>query len=457
MPAADMLPRVIAACEANQERDLADLFRLLRQPSISAQDVGVTECAALVQEAVTAAGLSAELFQTSRHPMVFGERPGPAGSPTLLLYGHYDVQPPEPLDAWQNPPFEPEIRDGRIYARGAGDNKGQFCAHLAALRAWHETVGELPIGVKILVEGEEETGSPHLDETVAKHRDRLQADLVVTSDGPIYADGRPLIKYGVRGMLYIELRAKGANRDLHSGNWGGVAPNPIWTLVRLLNTMMDSDNRITVPGIMDDVRQPSDTVRAALDTLAATTDVQETLETIGTESLPPPDERPLHDRLMVQPTMNIAGFTGGYGGPGSKTVIPSEAAVKMDLRLVPDQDPDKIFAALQAHVAKHAPEVEIVRMGSMRPSATPIVHPLAAAVREAVRQGFGTDPVNVPSAGGSLPDAAWTKTLGLPSFVVPYANHDEGNHGPNENLVVDRFYAGIRTTAALMATLADRG
>ena len=451
------LPRVLAACEQNQERDLADLLRLLRQPSISAQDIGVTECAELVREAVTAAGLAAELFPTARHPMVFGERSGPAGSPTLLLYGHYDVQPPDPLDAWFSPPFEPTIRDGRIYARGAGDNKGQFFAHLAALRAWQETVGELPIGVKILVEGEEETGSPHLDETVATHRERLHADLVVTSDGPIYADGRPLIKYGVRGMLYVELRAKGANRDLHSGNWGGVAPNPIWTLVRLLGTMLDEENRITVPGIMDDVRQPSPAVRTALDTLAATTDVAATLATIGTETLPPPDERPLHDRLMVQPTMNVAGFHGGYGGPGSKTVIPSEAVAKMDLRLVPDQDPDTIFAALQAHVAKQAPDVELVRMGSMRPSATPIDHPLAGAVREAVRQGFGMDPVDVPSAGGSLPDAAWTRTLGLPSFVVPYANHDEGNHGPNENLVVDRFFAGIRTTAALLATLAPAG
>ncbi|HEV2109270.1 MAG TPA: M20/M25/M40 family metallo-hydrolase [Thermomicrobiales bacterium] len=456
MSAAESLSRVLAACETNRERDLADLLRLLRQPSISAQNIGVAECAELVRQAVTAAGLAAELIPTARQPMVFGERPGPAGAPTLLLYGHYDVQPPDPLDAWVSPPFEPEIRDGRVYARGAGDNKGQFFAHLAALRAWNETIGDLPIGVKMLIEGEEETGSPHLDETVAAHRDRLQADLAVTSDGPIYADGRPLVKYGVRGMLYIELRAKGASRDLHSGNWGGIAPNPIWTLIHLLATMLDRQNRITVDGVLDGVREPPAAVRAALDALAADTNVEKTLATIGADTLPPPVDRPLHDRLMIHPTMNIAGLHGGYGGEGSKTVIPSEAVAKLDLRLVPDQDPDAVFAAVRDHVARHAPDVEIVRLGSMRPSATPLDHPLAAAVREAVRQGFGQEPVDVPSAGGSLPDAAWTRTLGLPSFVVPYANHDEGNHGPNENLVLDRFFAGIRTTATLLATLAGQ-
>jgi acetylornithine deacetylase/succinyl-diaminopimelate desuccinylase-like protein len=456
MCASETLSRVLATCDKNKERDLGELLRLLRQPSISAQNVGVAECAELVREAVAAAGLHTELFPTRRHPMVFGERTGPAGTPTLLLYGHYDVQPPEPLEAWVSPPFEPEIRDGRIYARGAGDNKGQFFAHLAALRAWHETVDELPIGVKILIEGEEETGSPHLEETVAAYRERLQADLVVTSDGPIYADGQPLVKYGVRGMLYIELRATGANRDLHSGNWGGVAPNPVWTLVRLLATMLDSENQITIPGVLDDVREPPSAVRAALDALAARTDAKETLATIGIDVLPPPAGRPLHDRLMIHPTMNIAGLHGGYGGEGSKTVLPNQAIAKLDLRLVPDQDPDKVFRAIQDHIAHHAPDVEIVRLGSMRPSSTPLDHPLAAVVREAVRQGFGQEPLDVPSAGGSLPDAAWTRTLGLPSFVVPYANHDEGNHGPNENLVVDRFFAGIRTTAALVATLSRR-
>ncbi|MGH2531054.1 MAG: M20/M25/M40 family metallo-hydrolase [Thermomicrobiales bacterium] len=451
------LDRVLEACdeEGRRKRDLEDLVRLLRQPSISAQDVGVGECAALVEGMMRQAGPRTRLLETARHPMVYGEWLEAPGEPTVLIYGHYDVQPPDPLDAWVSPPFEPTIRDGRLFARGAGDNKGQFFAQIAAVRTWLETTGSLPVNVKFLIEGEEETGSPHLDATVADHRELLAADLVYTSDGPVFDNAHPQICFGVRGMLYVELQAQGASHDLHSGNFGGVAPNPAWSLVRLLGTMLDEQNRVKIAGFYDAVRPVDDQTRAALDAIPL--DLGRTLGAIGLDRLPPPDGVPYFDRLMTRPTLNIAGFASGYGGAGSKTVLPATATVKMDMRLVPHQRPDDIFEAFLAHLRRYAPEVTVRRMGSMEPSFTPLDDAYAAPVRRAVRRGFGAEPVDVPLLGGSLPDAVWTKTLGLPSFVVPYANSDEDNHAPNENIEIERFYQGIRTCASLLAELgADR-
>jgi acetylornithine deacetylase/succinyl-diaminopimelate desuccinylase-like protein len=447
----DAVRSVLAACERNRERDLADLFTLLAQPSISTQNVGVRECAEVERGLLESAGLHARIIETEGHPFVFGERPGPSGAPTLLLYGHYDVQPPDPLEAWLSPPFEPTIRNGRIYARGVGDNKGQHFAHVAAIRAWTETIGDLPVSVKVLLEGEEECGSPQIDGFVAAHRDLLAADLVVTADGPALDAPNPSVEYGVRGMVYVELYARGAKHDLHSGNWGGIAPNPAWTLIHLLGTMLTPEGETRIDGFLDDVQPLSLAAQAALAKIPL--DQAAALASIGVGELPPPVGVGYFERLMTRPTCNVAGFHSGYGGPGSKTIIPAEATVKMDFRLVPDQDPDDVFAKIERHVAHHAPAVEVRRLGSMRPSHTPIEHPLAEPLRRALRTGFGAEPVDIPLVGGSLPDAVWTRTLGLPSFVTPYANHDEANHAPNENMEVARFYAGVRTTAALLAEL----
>lgn len=446
------LNRVLAACDAGRERDLADLFRLIAQPSISAQNVGVVECAGLVRQLLVSAGLDARLYQTTGHPMVYGERCQAPGQPTVLIYGHYDVQPPDPLDAWVTPPFEPTVRDGRIWGRGVGDNKGQFFAQIAGIRAWIETIGELPINIKVIVEGEEEVGSPHLDSFVAAHRDLLAADLVYTSDGPVFDTAYPIVVFGVRGLLYIELTARGARHDLHSGNWGGIAPNPAWTLVRLLNTMVDPENVIQIAGFHDEIARPSPAMRRAMDRIPL--DLANVLAQLGIEHLPPPADLSYFDRLMTRPTFNIAGFTSGYGGKGSKTVLPASATVKIDMRLVPNQRPDDIFRTVVDHITRHAPDVEMQRLGSMEPSNTPLDHPLAEPVRRAVERGFGRAPIDIPLLGGSLPDRVWTRTLGVPSFLVPYANPDEDNHAPNENLEVDRFYRGVRTVAALLAELA---
>ncbi len=453
------LAAVLAHAESRRDEDLADLFRLIRQPSISAQNVGIPECAAIEAELLRDAGLETRMLETSGHPMVYGEWLGAPGKPTVLFYGHYDVQPPDPLDLWESEPFEPEIREGRIYARGVADNKAQHFSHIAAIRAWMQATGSLPVNVKVLLEGEEEVGSPHLDETVATYGDLLKADFVYTSDGPVTNDQYPEIAFGVRGLLYVELRSTGPNRDLHSGHWGGVAPNPAWQLVRLLNTMIDDENNVLIEGFYDNVLEPTPGARKAMDALPF--DTGKTIGGIGIDHMVPPADLPYADRIMARPTLNIAGFTGGYGGPGSKTIIPAKATVKIDMRLVPEQTPDEIWEKIKAHVdayvARTGEQIELVKIdGGMLPSFTPVEHPMAEVVRDAVEAGFGKRPIDIPLVGGSLPDAAWTKTLGIPSFLVPYGAPEQANHSPNESYRVERLWQGITTSATLLALLAER-
>ncbi len=452
------LSAVLAHAETRRDADLEHLFTLLRQPSISAQNVGVAECADLELKLLQDAGLEAKLLPTSGHPMVYGEWLGAPGKPTVLFYGHYDVQPADPLDLWESEPFEPEIRDGRIYCRGVADNKAQHFSHIAAIRAWMQAAGSLPVNVKVLLEGEEEVGSPHLDEVAEKYGDLLKADLVYTSDGPVTNDQYPEIAFGVRGLLYVELRSTGPNRDLHSGHWGGVAPNPAWQLVRLLNTMVDEQNNVLIEGFYDEVLEPTPGARKAMEALPF--DTQQTIAGIGIDRMVPPANLPYADRIMARPTLNIAGINGGYSGPGSKTIIPAKAMVKIDMRLVPEQTPDEIWEKVKAHVdayvARTGEDIELVRLdGGMLPSFTPVEHPMAEVVRDAVEAGFGKRPIDIPLVGGSLPDAVWTKTLGMPSFLVPYGAPEQANHSPNESYRVERLWQGITTSATLLARLAE--
>jgi acetylornithine deacetylase/succinyl-diaminopimelate desuccinylase-like protein len=447
------LSAVLTRCERDQERNLADLFTLLRQPSISAQNVGVRECAELERQFVRDAGATVHWLETPTHPLIVAEFPGPSGAPTLLFYGHYDVQPPEPLDAWETPPFEPVIRNDRIYARGVADNKAQHFAHIAALRAWREETGRWPVSVKLILDGEEEIGSPNFEAVLAEHRDLLAANLVVSADGATLRHDRPSISYGLRGIVSFELHVRGASSDLHSGNWGGVAPNAAWRLVHVLATMLGPDNVPLIDGFMDDVAPLSRAAREAIDRVPI--DVSEVLRGIGIDRLPQPDDLPYLDRIMARPTITINGLTSGYQGQDGKTVIPSEASAKIDMRLVPNQDPHKILALVEAHLRRVAPDVEFIPSGGItRPSSTPLDHPLAEPVRRAVRTGFGAEPIELPLVGASSPDAVFTRDLGLASFHVPYGVPDQRNHGPNENMPVARFYTGIRTSAALLAELA---
>jgi acetylornithine deacetylase/succinyl-diaminopimelate desuccinylase-like protein len=451
--AADDLSRVLAHIDTRRDDYVSRVMDYVRHPSISAQNIGIAEVGAILLDMLGKLGLEAQSIPTARHPMILGHWHGKPGAPTVILYGHYDVQPPEPLDLWLSPPFEPTIRDGRIYARGIGDNKGQHFAQLMAIEAHLVVTGTLPCNVIVLLEGEEEIGSPHIADFVREHKDKLKADLVVTADGPLHTSGLPIVTFGVRGVASFELRAKTASRDMHSGNYGGVAPNAIWTLVHLLGTMKNAQGEITIEGLHDRIIPPTNAEREATVTLPL--DLSGVMADLGLKRLDAPAERPFYDRLMFHPTFTINGLHGGYGGAGSKTVLPSEAVAKCDIRLVEAMTPEDVFAKVAAHVAKHAPEVEFVPQGGMLPSKTMVDSPFAPAVIAAARRGNGVEPLLFPLLGGSLPDYVFTKILGLPAFGTPYANADEANHAPNENLSLDCFHKGIRTGAALLSELGE--
>ena len=445
------LSDVFQYIDARRDEYLARLIDYVRRPSISAHGLGIAETADYIAAVLDGLGMGAQVLPTAGWPMVYAERLDAPGAPTVLLYGHYDVQPPEPLEAWISPPFEPTVRDGRLYGRGVGDNKGQHLAQILAVEALLACRGRLPCNVKILLEGEEEIGSPQMPAFVAANRERLACDLVITADGPVHESGRSCVMFGVRGVLSFELRARGANRDLHSGNFGGVAPNPLWTLVHLLATMKRPDGTITIDGFYDNVQPPSELERAALEKLPV--DLAALMASLGLKRLDAPEDRGYAERLALWPTLTINGLHGGYGGPGSKTVLPSEAVAKCDIRLVEAQTAAEIFAKLQAHVQRHAPDVELIWQGAMDPSKTPIDSPYAAPLVAGITQAQGEPPLLLPAMGGSLPEYVWTKILGVHAFVVPYANADEANHAPNENLELARFFGGIKTGAAILAHL----
>ena len=446
----DLSP-VFTHIDANEDAFTTRLMDYVRHPSISAQDIGVVEVAQLVAKMLTEVGLETRMIPTAGYPMVLGRWDKAPGAPTVLLYGHYDVQPPDPLEAWISPPFEPTIRDGRIYARGVGDNKGQHFAQILAIESHLVAHNRLPCNVIVLLEGEEEVGSPHIAEFVQEHRDELNADLVITADGQLHPSGTPTITFGVRGVASFELRAHGANSDLHSGNYGGVAPNPLWSIVHLLASMKNDSGEITIEGFYDNIIPPTGLEKSAAAKLPV--DLNEVKAELGLKNLDQPEDRPYFDRLMFHPTLTINGLHGGYGGPGSKTVLPCEAIAKCDIRLVEAQTPDEILAKVAAHVRRHAPKVEFIPLDGMFPSKTPMDSLYAEPLREAVITAQGVAPLMYPSMGGSLPDYVFTKILNVPAFVVPYGNADEANHAPNENLTLECFYNGIRAGAAILSHL----
>lgn len=452
MASSNALAPVFDHIEANRPVFLERLIDYLRHPSISAENLGIAEVGNLLLGMLTQIGLETNLVQTEGHPMVVARWEKAPGKPTVLLYGHYDVQPADPLDKWLSPPFEPTIRDGRLYARGVGDNKGQHFAQILAIESHLRVHGELPCNVILLLEGEEEIGSPHIADFVRANTGLLKADLAVTADGPRHASGAPTIKFGSRGVVNFELRCRHASRDVHSGNFGGVVPNPVWTLVHLLGTMKNAAGEITIDGFEDGIEPASPEELAAIERLPL--DIEAFKRSLALKRLDAPADRPFYDRLCFRPTLTINGFHGGYGGPGSKTVLPNEAFVKCDIRLVEAQDPEDILRKVRAHVEKHAPEVEFIaeEMG-MQPSKTPISSPYTAPLRRAFVAAHGEEPLLIPAGFGSLPNYVFTKILGIPAFVTPYANPDEANHAPNENMTLDCFHSGVRTGAALLHEL----
>lgn len=445
----DMVYRYV---DSHKDDFVQGLKPLLAQPTISAQGVGITETAELVKKIMEDLGVETRLIETPGAPVIYGEILRGKDAPTVLIYGHYDVQPPEPLEAWKSPPFQPTIRDERIYCRGAADNKGQLYAQLMGVKAHLQVNGHVPINVKFIFEGEEESGSTHLEQFVREHEELLKTNLVYSSDGPVHESGRPAIVMGVRGILYVELTTKGPNKDLHSGNWGGPIPNPAWRIVDLLSTMKENKTgKILIKGFYDKVRPPTQEERQALRSIPLNR--KKIADELGLDEKRLPKAEEFYERLMFRPTLNICGFSSGYTGRGMKTVLPSTATVKMDMRLVSSQDPDDIFAKFCKHVKRFAPEVEVRKLGQMRPSRTPLSNRYVRPIIEAVREGTGQNPVVFPSLGGSMPDYVFTGVLGVPSIMVPYANFDESNHAPNENFAIEYFMKGIKCCASVLSHL----
>ncbi len=447
---------VFAYIEANKERYLAELFTFLRQPSISAQNTGVSECAALLADLMRQSGIETAIYPTARHPVVCGEVKGPAGAPTILVYGHYDVQPPEPFEQWQSDPFEPVIRDGKIYARGSSDDKSQLFAHVKGLEAWRKVRGELPVTIKYIFEGEEEIGSPNLAPFAESHQELLKSDVAVFSDSHIHEPGRQMLILGLKGMTYVWITLKGANRDVRSMK-APTVPNPVWRMIGLLNTLKGEDGLVRIEGFYDDVRpllplEMEAVSKIPLDAAAIRQDLGiQTLLTNRTGDH-------YYYNLIFEPTCNIAGIYGGYTGKGSKTIIPSTVSVKIDMRLVPDQKPQDILAKLQRHLEKHGyGDAEISSHGMIKPSRTPIDNPYVSLVEAAVKEAWGEAPLVFPGIGGAGPNYVFTDILGIPCIVVPFAASDQNNHAPNENMIVHGYINGIKTSAAVIEKIGRAG
>jgi acetylornithine deacetylase/succinyl-diaminopimelate desuccinylase-like protein len=447
------LNRVFAHIDAHRQEYINRLLEYLRHPAISAEGSGIDESARIIGAEMERLKLDVQILPTAGWPMVVGQRSDNPDAPTVILYGHYDVQPPDPLEKWETPPFEPAIREGRIYARGVADNRGQHFAQILAIEALLEVTGSLPCNVLVLLEGEEEIGSPHMATFVRSHRELLQADLMIVADGSMDESGQSCIIFGARGMISFELRARGANRDVHSGQWGGNVPNPLWTLVHLLASMKNAQGEITIDGVYDRVVEPTEQERAALARLPG--DEAAMLGVFGLDAFDPPYNLSLAERKMFRPTLTINGLHGGYGGAGTKTVLPHEAIAKCDMRLVKNQTMSDTFACIEAHVRRHAPGVELVRLGGMEPSKTPLDSPFSEPLRQAMAAARAEEPLLIPSLGGSLPNYAFTDILNLPVFIIPYAGADQANHAPNEKMEVEHFIAGIKTGASILAQLGE--
>ena len=447
------LEQVDTFIDNHRKKYMELLFDFLKIKSISTDTENIRHCADVLKSNMESLGIDTRIMETGGNPVVYGELMSDNNDFTLLIYGHYDVQAVEPVELWASDPFTPEIRDGRIYARGVGDNKGQLMTQLLGIKTYMELYGSLPINIKFIFEGEEELGSVHLSEFVEDHQSLLEADLVYTADGSSHNSGSPLILLGVRGVLSFEMTVKGADFDNHSGNTGNVVPNPVWKMIELLNTMQDKDGNVHVSGFYDNVRGPSQTDMRLLSSLPY--DEKDIGEKIGYTDLNM-DGEAYYRRLTMEPTFNIAGIRSGYTGDHAKTIIPATATVNIDMRLVVDQNPADIFDKVKRHVHAFDPDIEVAYRGAMHPSRTPSDLEIVQVVTDAVGEAYGKTPLVQPSMPGSLPDYVWTKILETPSIIMPYANFDQHNHSPNENLKVEHFFNGIKCTCHLIKVLGER-
>ena len=439
--------------EQHKDRLLEELKEFLRIPSISTlpEHAGdVQRAARFVAESLKKAGLeNVEIIPTSKHPLVYADWLHASGKPTVLCYGHYDVQPPDPLDLWNSPPFEPTLRNGNIYARGSADDKGQMYMHVKAVEALQTVNGTLPVNLKFLIEGEEEIGGESVAKYVSGNAAKLKADVALVSDTELFAEGVPTLCIGLRGLIYTEIEARGPARDLHSGIYGGAAPNPIFGLVELLGKLKDAKGVIRIPGLYDDVEPPAPAEKHSWTTLPF--DEQEFLKhEVGSTTLTGEAGYTVLERVWARPTLEVHGIAGGFTGAGAKTVIPAKATAKVSMRLVPKQNPEKIIANFKKFVQENTPagvetDVRIL-------SASPAVmvnpnHPAIDVAAHAFRDILGRETVFVRS-GGSIPIVGdFARHLGIPTILMGFGLPDDGLHSPNEKYKLSNYYAGIMTIA----------
>ena len=447
--------------QQHQSEFLEGLKTFLRIPSISTlseHKPDIRRAAEFARDELRAAGLSAELIEGEGNPLVYAEWLGAPGKPTVLFYGHYDVQPPDPLDEWKSAPFEPDVRGDDIFARGACDDKGQVYIQIKAVEALLKTTGRLPVNVKFLLEGEEETGGEHIEAYVQTRPPRLQADAALVCDTEMFAPGLPTICVGLRGMVYYELHVEGANHDLHSGVYGGAAPNPMQAIAEIITALKDRNGHILIPGFYDRVVPPSDKERAAWASLPFDENEYTEKEMAARELVGEPGV-PLFERVWARPTLEVHGIRGGFTGEGAKTVIPARAVAKISTRLVGDQRVDESIAQFTAAVKAATPRgvtVEVKMLHSGAPSLTNPDNPFIHAAADALQQTFGKETVYIRS-GGSIPIVGvFDRYLGIPSVMMGFGLPDDNLHAPNEKFHLPNFYRGIETVARYLQILGTR-
>ena len=446
--------------ESCRDAHLHELYEFLRIPSVSAKSEhkpDIERAAKWVADKLRSAGLEkVEIVPTQMHPLVYGESLQAPGKPTVLFYGHYDVQPPEPLDKWTSPAFEPTVRDGNLYARGTADDKGQVHIHLKALEAIKQTAGKLPINVKVMIEGEEEVGSESLWGFVQQNMQRLKADALIVSDTAMLAKGVPSITYGLRGLNYYQVEITGPSTDLHSGVFGGAVPNPITILCELFAKLHDKNFRVNVPGFYNDVVELSRAERKALNSLPWKE--KDFRKTVGAPALCGEKGYSIVERLWCRPTLELNGIWGGYTGEGSKTVIPSKAYAKFSTRLVPKQDTAKIARLVGKHIRKLLPKAvtckfEVLSTG--KPWVAPYTHPFFEVAHNALQKGFGKRAVFIRE-GGSIPFVTQMyDTFKVPCVLLGFGLPDENAHAPDEHIALENYFGGIKSIAHFYEGLAE--
>jgi acetylornithine deacetylase/succinyl-diaminopimelate desuccinylase-like protein len=445
--------------EGSRDQHLTELYDFLRIPSISAKSEhkpDIERGARWVADRLRAAGFrSVEVVSTSLHPLVYAESVEAPGKPTVLFYGHYDVQPPEPLELWTTPAFEPAVRGGNLFGRGTADDKGQVHIHIKALESLYKLNGKFPINIKVLIEGEEEVGSVSLWDYVQRNKEKLRADALVVSDTSMLARGVPSITYGLRGLNYYQIELTGPARDLHSGVYGGAVPNPLTILAELFAKLHDKNFRVTVPGFYDDVVKPSDAERKALNSLPWKRSDFE--KAVGAPGYDGEKGFTIGERLWTRPTLELNGLWGGYLGEGAKTVIPSKAFAKFSTRLVPKQDPHKIAKLVEKHVRKLLPKTVHCKfdvLSTGKPWVAPFKAPIFQKAQAALEKGFGKKAVFIRE-GGSIPFVTQMyDTFKVPCVLIGFGLPDENAHAPDEHIALENYFGGIKAIAHFYVDLA---